>query len=131
MSVLAEAGILYDCSIFPTCRSFGGIPEYKSKFPSKIDIDGVSIKEFPIAPSTIWGRESVYSGGGYFRIFPYFKIKALTVDSDYVMTYFHIRDFDKEQARTIATLEGESVLFWFLKVLVQQAITRHFSGLWI
>ena len=115
LSVLAEAGILYDCSIFPTSRSFGGFPEYKSKFPSKIEIDGVSIKEFPIAPSTIWGREIVYSGGGYFRIFPYFKIKALTVDSDYVMTYFHIRDFDKEQARTFATLEGESVLTRYFK----------------
>jgi len=115
LSVLSEAGILYDCSIFPTCRSFGGFPEYRSKFPGKIEIGGVSIKEFPIAPSIIWGREIVYSGGGYFRIFPYSKIKSLTAESNYVMSYFHIKDFDKEQKRLFTSLDGESALARYFK----------------
>jgi hypothetical protein len=45
----------------------------------------------------VLGRELVYSGGGYFRLLPYPVIKALVSRSDYVMTYFHPRDFDPDQ----------------------------------
>ena len=37
------------------------------------------------------------SGGGYFRLFPYWLLKKLFTDSEYVMTYFHPRDFDADQ----------------------------------
>ena len=43
------------------------------------------------------GKKIVFSGGGYFRFFPYSYIKRLTKKSDYVMTYFHPRDFDPDQ----------------------------------
>ena len=39
----------------------------------------------------------MFSGGGYFRIFPYFMIKKMMKESSYVMTYFHPRDFDPDQ----------------------------------
>jgi peptidoglycan-N-acetylglucosamine deacetylase len=42
-------------------------------------------------------KSIVFSGGGFFRLFPYNLIKKWTSDSDYVMTYFHPRDFDKGQ----------------------------------
>jgi hypothetical protein len=83
--------------------------------PSLIDVNGSIIKEFPMSPATILGREIVYSGGGYFRLFPYFKIKSLVKTSDYVMTYFHIKDFDKKQKRTHNSLAGESALSRYLK----------------
>ena len=115
LSILAEHGINYDCSIFPTTRSFGGFPSYKTKLPSIIEINGITIKEFPIAPATILGRDIVYSGGGYFRMFPYWKIYSLVLDNDYVMTYFHIKDFDKKQVRTYRSLKGESALSRYIK----------------
>jgi len=31
--------------------------------------------------------------GGYFLLFPYWLLKKLFADSEYVMTYFHPRDF--------------------------------------
>ena len=36
-------------------------------------------------------------GGGYFRLLPYTVIRGLMRRSDYVMTYFHPRDFDAGQ----------------------------------
>jgi len=115
LSILAENGIKYDCSIFPATRSFGGFPSYKTKEPSIIEIDGICIKEFPMAPATILGKEIVYSGGGYFRLFPYWKIHSLVQENDYVMTYFHIKDFDKKQKRQYRSLEGESALSRYVK----------------
>jgi len=115
LSILAENGIEYDCSIFPSTRSFGGFPAYKTKLPSVIHINGISIKEFPIAPAKILGREIVFTGGGYFRLFPYWKIKSLMRDNDYMMTYFHIKDFDKDQLRSYRSFQGESALSRYVK----------------
>jgi hypothetical protein len=39
----------------------------------------------------------VFSGGGYFRLLPRSLVLRLFDGSDYVMTYFHPRDFDPEQ----------------------------------
>lgn len=38
-----------------------------------------------------------FSGGGFFRLFPYWLINHWGRHSDYMMTYFHPRDFDEEQ----------------------------------
>ena len=106
LSILVEHGIEYDCSIFPANRSFGGFSGYKATEPAIINIDGIHIKEFPISPTTIFGKKIVYSGGGYFRLFPYSFIKSIISKNDYVMTYFHIKDFDKEQKRIYKSLAG-------------------------
>gem|GEM_PF-4554515 len=39
----------------------------------------------------------VFSGGGYFRLFPHEMLRFLTNRANYVMTYFHLRDFDPDQ----------------------------------
>jgi hypothetical protein len=44
-----------------------------------------------------FGKNIVFSGGGFFRFFPYKLIKYWTSKSSYVMTYFHPRDFDPDQ----------------------------------
>lgn len=100
--VLAELGITRDCSIFPAKRSFGGFPSFKTDRPAIIDKNGNYIKEFPINIGNVWGLKLAYSGGGYFRLVPYVKVKSLIGDSDYVMCYFHIRDFDAYQKRVIS-----------------------------
>jgi len=115
LSVLAEQGVKYDCSVFPSKRSIGGFPSYKTNLPTIIEINGTSIKEFPIATATLCGKKVVFSGGGYFRLFPYRKIKSLTMNSDYLMTYFHIKDFDKKQVKMYESLENESALLRYFK----------------
>ena len=113
--ILIENGIEYDCSIFPAKRDFGGYSSFHQKGPSLINYKGSFIKEFPISISSIFGKEIVYSGGGYFRLFPYPFIKSIMNKSDYVMTYFHIKDFDKEQKRIYSSFNGASASMRYLK----------------
>ena len=95
--VLMKNGIEIDASIFPAERSHGGFAQFGHAEPCWIDIDGMRMKEFPINLSSFAGKNLIFSGGGYFRLFPYPLLDALTRNSDYVMTYFHPRDFDAKQ----------------------------------
>jgi polysaccharide deacetylase family protein (PEP-CTERM system associated) len=95
---LIQNKIEFDCSVFPSRRAHGGFSDFGSNKPSIIQYKGMSIKEFPINPQgLIFGKEIIYSGGGYFRLLPYGIIKKFTKKSNYVMTYFHPRDFDSDQ----------------------------------
>jgi polysaccharide deacetylase family protein (PEP-CTERM system associated) len=86
-----------DCSVFPAKRTHGGFENYKSNKPSIINIGNSTIKEFPINTFLLGNKKIIFSGGGYFRFFPYSIIKLLVQRGDYIMTYFHPRDFDKNQ----------------------------------
>ena len=97
--VLYELEFTTDCSIFPTTRDDGGMPNYGYAQPSIIEYEGCSLKEFPMSLGKIMGREICYSGGGYFRLLPYWLIKHFTATNDYNMGYFHPSDFDPEQPR--------------------------------
>ena len=94
---LVKQGIEVDCSVFPAKRTHGGLPSYGHAEPSIIDINGHTLQEFPINLFELGGKNMIFSGGGYFRLLPYWIIKQMMQKSDYVMTYFHPRDFDKDQ----------------------------------
>ena len=94
---LLSQGIEIDCSIFPAKRAHGGFRNYGHAKPNLIDINGLLIKEFPINLFFIVNIPIIFSGGGYFRLFPYQMIKHMMKKSNYVMTYFHPRDFDNSQ----------------------------------
>ena len=95
--VLINNGITHDCSVFPASRAHGGIPSYKLAIPSRLTYNGLELKEFPINTTKLFFNDWIYSGGGYFRLTPYNLIKYWSSKSDYIMTYFHPRDFDPEQ----------------------------------
>lgn len=95
--ILIENGIEIDCSIFPAKRAHGGFESFIATEPSLLKIGDNFIKEFPINVFQIAFKRFVFSGGGYFRVLPYPVINFLMQQSDYVMTYFHPRDFDPEQ----------------------------------
>jgi len=94
--ILYDLGIRIDSSIFPANRSFGGVQNFNHSDPFLININGNFIKEFPISKATFFSKDIIYSGGGYFRIFPY-KLTRYFSQQKYVMSYFHPRDFDYEQ----------------------------------
>jgi peptidoglycan-N-acetylglucosamine deacetylase len=94
---LDKQGIEIDCSIFPAKRSHGGFESYGYSEPSIINVNEVRIKELPINLFKFGASNVIFSGGGYFRILPYWLIKSMMKRSDYVMTYFHPRDFDPNQ----------------------------------
>jgi len=95
--VLYELGIEIDSSIFPAKRAHGGLPSYGSPEPSVLQYNGVQLKEFPINTQTFLSKTIIYSGGGYFRVIPYYLLKKWTIEDDYIMSYFHPRDFDPSQ----------------------------------
>lgn len=98
LKALADMGFEYDCSMFPAPHDYGGMPSYGEGVPKLIDLgDGRFIKEFPINIHQVAGKNFVFSGGGFFRLFPYWLIKSWAKKSDYMMTYFHPRDFDTGQ----------------------------------
>jgi polysaccharide deacetylase family protein (PEP-CTERM system associated) len=117
--ILISQGIAIDSSIFPAQRAHGGFPSYSAVEPSILQYDGLRIKEFPVNYTTVFGRPVIYSGGGYFRLFPYSCIKHWVKDTAYMMTYFHPRDFDAAQPkipslplmRTIKSYIGLSTAF--------------------
>ena len=95
--ILSEFGIDTDCSIFLAARAHGGIRDFSYSKPFLIKVNGKVIREFPINFYRVMGAKVLFSGGGYFRLLPYPVIRRMFNDLDYVMTYFHPRDFDPDQ----------------------------------
>lgn len=96
--ILGELGIEVDCSVFPSHHAHGGMPSYPGQTPAIIEHNGTRIKEFPVVYKTIGGKHVVFSGGGYFRLCPYFLLKKWTLEHpDYMMSYIHPRDMDANQ----------------------------------
>ena len=105
--VLANCGIERDASVFPAARDFGGFPDFGHKTPVIIERQGVRIKEFPICTTSILGKEFAFSGGGYFRFFPYWFIKREIAHGSYNMCYFHISDLLRSTNKMMSRAEYE------------------------
>ena len=98
LEVLTELGFEYDCSLFPARHDYGGFSSYGRAEPTILNLsNGKQLKEFPMNVHYVLGKNIVFSGGGFFRFFPYQLIKYWSSKSFYLMTYFHPRDFDPEQ----------------------------------
>ena len=100
--ILAENGIERDASIFPAARDFGGFPHFGPKTPCVVEYNGIRIKEFPVCTTKVFGKETAYSGGGYFRFFPLGFMKREMKKSPYVMCYFHIGDLLPESSSVMS-----------------------------
>jgi peptidoglycan-N-acetylglucosamine deacetylase len=94
---LHKHGIEIDASIFPAKRAHGGFETFGSAQPCILESDGIRLKEFPINLLDIKLTKLIFSGGGYFRLLPYWLLKSWFSGDKYVMTYFHPRDFDARQ----------------------------------
>lgn len=96
--ILARNGIEVDASIFPAPRAHGGLPGFPEVGPCLIETgSGRRLRAFPMSLGRIGPKSMVFSGGGYFRITPGPLLDRLFTRGDYVMTYFHPRDFDPDQ----------------------------------
>lgn len=92
--VLAANGITCDASVFPASRDFGGFPEFTKMEPSVVRSNGIELHEYPIVTTKVLGKDIAYSGGGYFRFFPYGFIEKEMKRTPYSMTYFHLGDLN-------------------------------------
>lgn len=95
---LGELEIKYDSSVFPATHAHGGMPSFGTAGPAIIKHANYCIKEFPISFHTVANKHIVFSGGGYFRLFPYWLIKKWSYqNADYLLSYIHPRDLDPDQ----------------------------------
>lgn len=92
VNVLADCDIKNDASIFPTNRDFGGYNGFPQDTPCIISHEGAELKEFPISLMSMFGRKFAYSGGGYFRLMPYWLVNRTMKRRDYNICYFHLAD---------------------------------------
>ena len=90
LDILYELGIENDSSVVSVKRS---------KFPDVPFVfhhNGIEIKEFPVPALSALGNQFNYSSSGYFRISPYRWLREKISQSDYMLFYFHPRDFDTD-----------------------------------
>ena len=90
--VLHDLGIKVDSSLKSNLHM--GFPGRIPNEPFLLKCDGFTIKEFPTRTFNFLGDHIIYSGSGYFRVWPYWFVKKRFEASDYEMAYFHPRDFD-------------------------------------
>lgn len=107
ISVLADCGIESDSSIFPAHRDFGGYPSFPQDKPCKVKYQGATLKEYPIGMMSVAGRKVAYSGGGYFRLIPYWVISRMMKQRDYDICYFHLNDLISEKRKIMSRAEYE------------------------
>lgn len=107
VNVLADCGIETDATIFPTNRDFGGYKEFPQDTPCIISHDGATLKEYPISLTSVLGKQTAYSGGGYFRLLPYWIVDKTMKRRDYNICYFHLNDLIKQKIAFMSKAEYE------------------------
>ena len=76
LDVLIDLGFRYDSSIFPIHHDLYGIPGATPE-PHRVTApSGRTIAEFPMSAASFFGLHVPVSGGGYFRILPYWLTRA-------------------------------------------------------
>ena len=76
LDVLIDLGFRYDSSIFPIHHDLYGIPGATPE-PHRVSApSGRTLAEFPMSAANFFGLQVPVSGGGYFRILPYWLTRA-------------------------------------------------------
>ena len=97
VNVLADCGIESDASIFPTSRDYGGYRGFPQDTPCIVSHEGTMLKEYPICTTSVLGKTMAYSGGGFFRLLPYWLVSRTMKRRDYNICYFHLNDLIKQK----------------------------------
>ena len=100
LDILKDLGFTYDSSIFPIHHDTYGIPE-APRFAYR---HANGLREYPISTALFLGMKIPVSGGGYFRLFPYwFSRYALQTinrkEGKPFIFYLHPWEIDPQQPR--------------------------------
>jgi polysaccharide deacetylase family protein (PEP-CTERM system associated) len=76
LDTLIDAGFLYDSSIFPIRHDRYGLPGAAPE-PNRLSApSGRTLVEFPMSAARFFGVQVPVSGGGYFRLLPFWVTRA-------------------------------------------------------
>ena len=107
LDVIAEAGFVYDSSVFPVRHDLYGIPgspehPYELESPA-----GHKLVEFPLSTASLLGYRLPVAGGGYFRLYPYRVTRAglmqINRNNRPFIFYLHPWEIDPGQPRIPAS----------------------------
>lgn len=98
---LLRAGITYDSSVFPVRHDRYGVPA-APRHPFYLECSGGRLLELPPLTLRKFGQNLPVAGGGYFRLFPLWFMRAglkqvADVPDTLGMLYFHPWEFDPGQ----------------------------------
>ena len=118
LDILAEAGFVYDSSIFPIRHDRYGIPG-SPEIPYTLGTPaGHTLVEFPLSTVKVFGYSLPVAGGGYFRLYPYALTRAglgrINRQQRPFVFYLHPWEIDPDQPRISAN--------WFSRF-------RHYNNL--
>jgi polysaccharide deacetylase family protein (PEP-CTERM system associated) len=104
LDVLIDAGFEYDSSVFPIRHDRYGIPGAAPEPGRIVAPSQRTLVEFPMSAATFFGVQVPVSGGGYFRILPYWitraGLKQINERAGRPFTfYLHPWEVDPEQPR--------------------------------
>ena len=108
LDILAEAGFVYDSSIFPVRHDRYGIPD-TPRHPYLLTTPaGANLIEFPISTKKLMNYQLPVAGGGYFRLFPYWLTKGALRsinrhEQKPFVFYLHPWEVDPDQPRIKAS----------------------------
>ena len=93
---IAECGLDFDASLFPTRRGHGGYP--CPDHPHTVESPGGrTLPELPMSTMSVLGRRLCFSGGGYLRLLPMTAIRRGFRQCEAArrpaVVYLHPRDF--------------------------------------
>ena len=99
-NVLLEEGYRYSSSVYPVVHDHYGIPD-APRFRYQ-PVEGVD--EIPLSTLTFFGKNMPISGGGYFRLYPYWLTRWMirqfnTENASPYVFYLHPWEIDPEQPR--------------------------------
>ena len=100
LDILKDLGFLYDSSIFPIYHDTYGMPNA----PRFLYRHSNGLNEYPISTALLMGQKVPVSGGGYFRLFPYWftRLALKTInqkDKKPFVFYLHPWELDPDQPR--------------------------------
>lgn len=99
---LADAGYLYDSSVFPAPHQTGGLATGKLA-PYTVETCAGGIEEFPITVVRTPATPVCVFGGGYLRLFPYRLVRTMgqrvLEEGRPIIFYLHPREIDPDQPR--------------------------------
>jgi polysaccharide deacetylase family protein (PEP-CTERM system associated) len=121
--ILAELGIEYTSSIFPTKHIYQvyGLNQ-APRFPFVLSLkNGCRIKEFPLSTVEIFGRSMPVGGGAYLRIMPYWynkwALKKINKQGYPAIIYFHPWEIDTFQPKQNLGILGKFRHYYNLDIM--------------
>ncbi len=100
---IAEAGYVYDATVYPGKHGHGGIPGLPVRPLVLKTPKGATLEEYPVTVADLVFFKTAFAGGGYFRLFPFWLVSILYRKMNEknvpVNSYFHARDFDPDVPR--------------------------------